>query len=115
MVSKRKKKKKRNEKTKPRKINLIDTSIYSDEPERLPLIAIVGRPNVGKSTFFNRLVGKRSIIINNSDENKTNNSFFSQAIIHNRAGTTRDRVYGVSDWAGPKFQVKKKIKKKLNQ
>ncbi len=51
------------------------------------LVAIVGRPNVGKSTFFNRLVGHRS------------------AIVDDTAGTTRDRHYGRSDWSGREFSV----------
>ncbi len=53
----------------------------------LPVVAIVGRPNVGKSTLFNRLVGSRL------------------AIISDVAGTTRDRVYGTSDWNGRTFTV----------
>jgi len=51
------------------------------------IIAIVGRPNVGKSTLFNRLVEKR------------------QAIIHDESGVTRDRHYGISDWNGVDFTV----------
>lgn len=51
------------------------------------IIAIVGRPNVGKSTLFNRLVEKR------------------KAIIHDESGVTRDRHYGLSDWNGKIFTV----------
>ncbi len=51
------------------------------------LIAIVGRPNVGKSTLFNRLVGHR------------------QAIVDAISGVTRDRHYGHSEWNGRKFSV----------
>lgn len=51
------------------------------------IVAIVGRPNVGKSTFFNRLVGMR------------------QAIVDSTAGTTRDRHYGRTDWNGREFSV----------
>src|SRR6266699_2336663 len=51
----------------------------------LPVVAIVGRPNVGKSTLFNRFVGKR------------------QAIVEDRARTTRDRMYGDGEWNGRRF------------
>jgi GTP-binding protein len=50
-------------------------------------IAIVGRPNVGKSTFFNRLLEQR------------------KAIVDDVSGVTRDRQYGVADWAGKSFNV----------
>jgi GTP-binding protein len=53
----------------------------------LPVVAIVGRPNVGKSTLFNRLVGER------------------MAIVEDVAGTTRDRTYGQADWRGRHFTV----------
>lgn len=52
---------------------------------RLPVVAIVGRPNVGKSTLFNRIVGKRL------------------SIVHEQEGVTRDRVATETDWAGHDF------------
>nr|HQU57958.1 50S ribosome-binding GTPase [Saprospiraceae bacterium] len=51
------------------------------------IVAIVGRPNVGKSTFYNRLIGER------------------QAIIDDTSGVTRDRQYGTSFWNGKTFAV----------
>lgn len=53
----------------------------------MALVAIVGRPNVGKSTLFNRLVGMR------------------KAIVDDTAGVTRDRHYGRCDWCGKEFSV----------
>ena len=53
----------------------------------MSLVAIVGRPNVGKSTLFNRLVGMR------------------QAIVDETAGVTRDRHYGTCEWCGREFSV----------
>ena len=51
------------------------------------IVAIVGRPNVGKSTLFNRLTESR------------------KAIVDETSGVTRDRQYGKSDWNGKKFSI----------
>ena len=52
-----------------------------------PVVAIIGKPNVGKSTFFNYLIGER------------------RSIVEDTPGVTRDRVYGETNWRGKSFTI----------
>src|SRR6202045_3448769 len=55
--------------------------------KKLPSLVIVGRPNVGKSTLFNRLTGTR------------------RSIVTNESGITRDRIYGKAEWRGKALEI----------
>ena len=65
--------------------DLEDLDVFDDEDELLPVVAIVGRPNVGKSTLVNRVLGKR------------------EAVVEDVPGVTRDRVTYEGDWSGHRF------------
>lgn len=68
--------------------NISDTSDAGESKDsRLPIVALIGRPNVGKSTLVNRLLGRR------------------EAIIEDRPGVTRDRVRYEAEWAGRSFAL----------
>lgn len=60
---------------------------YPEAEKALPVLAIVGRPNVGKSTLFNRLIGSR------------------RSIVGDEPGITRDRLYGIARWNGREIKV----------
>ena len=54
---------------------------------KVPVVALVGRPNVGKSTIFNRLIGERV------------------SIVEDHPGVTRDRIYATGKWIGKEYRL----------
>jgi dienelactone hydrolase len=65
----------------------LDGEVVVESPVELPVVAIIGRPNVGKSTLFNRLIGAR------------------RSLVGDFPGITRDRIYGEAEWQNRAFRV----------
>lgn len=65
----------------------VEGAIEEAKPRPLPVLAVVGRPNVGKSTLVNRIIGRR------------------EAVVEDKPGVTRDRVTYEAEWAGRRFKV----------
>src|SRR5713101_6196664 len=69
------------------KIETTSAAAAKADPAKAPTVVILGRPNVGKSTLFNKLTVKR------------------RAIVGDEPGITRDRIYGCVQWRGRQFHI----------